>query len=256
MHFYGRDGSSQHTIIGKNGKERTTSIKDARELGLVPSVTTIMDVQAKPALMVWLQNQITEAAWQCIKSGHPTDEVDYKRHLINTSKQIGEKAAKRGNEIHDAMEGYFKDTNSETNVVKELDYIEPAIRLIHEAFPYYTWYPEQSFCHESGFGGRIDLWGTDNNGNYVIIDFKTKDKTDLKDFVQYDEHRIQLAAYQLGLRLPTNTRRFNLFISVNEKTPGLCKLVECTEFSRYLGWFSALHRVWVIKNKYDPGEVA
>lgn len=251
MHFYGRDGSSQHTIIGKNGKERTTSIKDARELGFVPSVTTVMDIMSKPALAIWIQNQITEAAWNDSQANY-FDQKAYRAGLILQSKQIGEKAAKRGNEIHDAMENYFKNPDSETNVVRELDYIEPAIRIIHETFPDYTWHAEDSFCHVSGFGGRVDLWGVDTNKNYVIIDFKTKDKTDLKDMVQYDEHRIQLAAYQKGLLLPDNTKRFNLFISVNEQTPGLCKLVECTEFERYWNWFEALHRVWCIKNNYNP----
>jgi len=50
-HWYRRsDGSPQYTIVGKNGKERDTTLRDAREHNLVPSVTTIMRIAAAPGL--------------------------------------------------------------------------------------------------------------------------------------------------------------------------------------------------------------
>ena len=50
-HWYTRSGDPMYTIMGKStGKPRNTTLRDARELNLVPSVTTILNVAAKPAL--------------------------------------------------------------------------------------------------------------------------------------------------------------------------------------------------------------
>jgi (2R)-ethylmalonyl-CoA mutase len=49
-HWYSQDGSPAYRIIGKNGKERNTNVRDARELNLVPSVTTVLGLVAKPGL--------------------------------------------------------------------------------------------------------------------------------------------------------------------------------------------------------------
>ena len=61
-HWYTRAGNPMYTIIGKNGKERNTTLRDARTLDLVPSVTTILGVAAKPGLEKWKQEQVLLAA--------------------------------------------------------------------------------------------------------------------------------------------------------------------------------------------------
>ena len=57
-HWYAADGSPAYKIIGKNGKERNTTVRDARERNLVPSVTTVLGLVAKPGLSNWLQQQV------------------------------------------------------------------------------------------------------------------------------------------------------------------------------------------------------
>ena len=57
-HWYTRDGVPRYTVIGKNGKERNTTLRDARTENLVPSVTTVLNVMAKPALIPWLQEPV------------------------------------------------------------------------------------------------------------------------------------------------------------------------------------------------------
>lgn len=252
MHYYDKQGDSCHEVVGKNGKVRPTNIRDARERGLVPSVTTILDVQSKPALVQWLQNQILEAAMASPFSNEDWHVDGWKRHIIGKSREIGKKAAERGNEIHDAMEAYFKNESYAEVNKTDVPFIEEAVQLVCHIFPGHIFYAEKSFAHKDGFGGRVDLWGADKDNNCVVIDFKSKDKTDVKDMVQYDDHRIQLAAYQVGLELPSNTRRFNLFISTNVDTPGLCVLRECKEFERYRNIFYALKELWCLKNNYRP----
>ena len=249
MHFYKQDGSSMHTIIGANGKERTTSIADARKLGLYPSVTTVMDVQAKPALIEWLQQELLEAAISRPFHPHEWDVTDWKKAMLMQMRVKGANAAKRGIEIHGKLDQFFSNNCTWDVNDPDIDYMVSAVKLIDEQFGLDGWVSEKSFAHESGFAGCVDLHHPDK---HIIIDFKTKDKADLKGVKQYDDHKIQLAAYQCGLNMPSSTRRFNLFISTNKETPGQCNLVECTEFSRYLGMFSYLHAFWMLKNKYDP----
>ena len=46
-HWYDKNRRSCVYIVGSNGKERNTNLKDARKHGYVPSVTTILGVAAK-----------------------------------------------------------------------------------------------------------------------------------------------------------------------------------------------------------------
>ena len=65
-HWYAQDGSPAYTQIiasGKNkGKERPTTIRDAKKLSLVPSVTTLLGIMDKPALTHWKINQAVDKA--------------------------------------------------------------------------------------------------------------------------------------------------------------------------------------------------
>ena len=52
-HWYTQTGIPMYTIVGKNGKERNTTLADAKKLNLVPSVTTVLSLLAKPGLENW-----------------------------------------------------------------------------------------------------------------------------------------------------------------------------------------------------------
>lgn len=248
MHFYNRDGESRHTIIGKNGKERTTSIADARKLGYYPSVTTIMDCQAKPALIEWLQQELLSAAIQTPYHPHEWTVEAYRKAMLGNMRNKSRKAAERGTEIHNKLESFF--TGKEVSMDKDWKYLQPTLLLIEETFGLEGWVAEKSFAHLGhGFAGCVDLYHPEKN---IIIDFKTKDKPNLKGVKQYDDHKMQLAAYQHGLNLPSTTRRFNLFISTSVETPGMCSLQECTEFERFISMFMNLSWFWRLKHKYDP----
>lgn len=238
-----------HSIIGKNGKERATTLRDARKLNLFPSVTTIMSVQDKPMLTQWLINQLLA---YCIE--HPYSPYEhvvekYKTLALVAMRKGGKDAAERGTEIHNKLETYYRDGLID---IKDEKYIRPAFTLIEETFGFGGWVSEATFA-AAGFAGCVDLH---NPHKHIIIDFKTKDKEDINDVEQYDDHKMQLAAYQVGLKMPSNTRRFNLFINVNKNLPddrkGECKLVECTNFTRYLDMFACLHKFWNLKNDYFP----
>jgi hypothetical protein len=58
VHWYRQDGGPQYTVKAKDGSDRPTTLRDARKLNLVPSVTTILKIAAKPGLEAWKQEQM------------------------------------------------------------------------------------------------------------------------------------------------------------------------------------------------------
>ena len=249
MHWYTRSGESRHEVMGKNGKLRATTLRDARIEFLIPSVTTIMDVASKPMLINWLQDQVLNAAIAYPYHPDEYDEKCYKSKIISLSKLVGKDAADRGNRVHAILDRFFMSREAES--IDDIKYISKVKCLLDTTFGTdVDWVSEKSFAHRSGFGGRVDLYSPSHN---LVIDFKTKDKEDIASVVAYDEYKMQLVAYQEGLDLPPETRRFNLFISVAPGHEGKCILVEHkqSEYEQHMEMFYSLLYYWQAKNKYD-----
>jgi len=104
-HWYTKDGSPAYTTIGKTG-ERPTTLRDARKLGLLPSVTTINGMLSKAGLDTWKQQQVLLAALTLPRQeGEP--EQEWLARVMQDSKATGREAAERGTAIHAIIEGYF-----------------------------------------------------------------------------------------------------------------------------------------------------
>ena len=57
-HWYFQDGRPCHQVQAKSGNGlRDATLRDARTLGLYPSVTSILNIIAKPQLEAWKQEQ-------------------------------------------------------------------------------------------------------------------------------------------------------------------------------------------------------
>jgi len=244
-HWYTRDGIPQYTTVGKNGKERNTTLRDAREHDYIPSVTTVLGVANKPALVAWMQTQVLMAALTSTKR-EGESEQDYIDRIIQDSKQQGRNAADLGTEIHTAIESFFEGISHD----KHQEHTQGCVRALEEQYGRIGWIAERSFGHELGFAGKCDLHATnDAVGNGIVVDIKTKDFTDSKDVVGYDEHLMQLSAYRVGLGIP-NARCANIFVSRTQA--GLCKIIEWSEEDLQRGFemFCALLKFWQLKNKY------
>src|SRR5579872_2300957 len=95
-HWYTADGKPMHTIIGKNGKERATTLRDARKLNLFPSVTTILAVQDKPMLTQWLLNELLYATMLEPYNPYEWQENEWKTYALSMMRAKSRKAADRG----------------------------------------------------------------------------------------------------------------------------------------------------------------
>lgn len=219
--------------------ERPTTLADARKLKLVPSVTTIIAVAAKPFLAQWQEEQVISAA--CEWHYTPGDDVEvWKKQIRQMSREIGRSASETGNIIHDAMEKWYLGDKSDNPIIKE------AADKIELELGEHVWIPEASF-NRNGIGGKVDLYSPDGEG--IIIDFKTKNVNDPKKLKGYFDHCVQLAAYRDGLNLP-HAKCYNLYIST--QVPGLVKLHEWKESDivRGLKMFNALKEYWMLSNKF------
>lgn len=241
-HWYcAKTGAPRYTIVGKNGKVRNTTIRDAREHGYVPSVSTILQLEAKPQLTRWLVNQAMMACLTLPRNEGESDDSFMARALID-SKQQAIKAAARGTYIHGLLEESVRQGAARGDAT-DLPYVFPVLEWLDKNFEGYTWSVERSFSCKDGYGGKMDLTGTKQYGRPVVIDYKCKDFKDDSKKMAYPEHVSQLAAYAQGLEYIA-PRCINLFIS--STVPGLYVAHEWTEQEILTGRdaFWALLALW------------
>jgi hypothetical protein len=249
-HWYAPTGEPAYTVIGANGKERPTTIRDARKLGLLPSVTTICQLEAKPALTNWKIQQALLSAMTLPRVEGESDD-SFMARALNDSKQQAIKAAERGTLIHGLIERAIGADPMEGVGADLMAIIQPVLNWLSVNFSGYTWSPERSFAG-TGFAGKIDLHGVSQSGNdAVVIDFKIKAGIAAKSVLAYDEHITQLAAYAYGIGAPIG-RCINLFIDAD--VPGLIVPKEWTTEERDRGWlaFGCLLRLWQLRKGYAP----
>lgn len=243
-HWYERDGTPAYTVIGKNGKERNTTLRDARTMNLVPSVTTILNVAAKPGLERWKMEQVLFASLTLPRrEGEPEDE--YLSRIMEDSKEQGRSAADVGTQIHAAIQNKYEGKP----VTAHLEFADGCQAAIAKEFGDQKWVCEEAFAHELGYGGKCDMYAKsiDDPTVGIILDIKTKEFTDPDKVEGYEEHMMQLAAYRTGLGIKS-ARCANVFVSRN--MPGLVKIIEWSPEDIDRGWamFTKLLEFWQLKN--------
>jgi hypothetical protein len=242
QHWYTRTGDPAYTVKNKEGHQRPTTLRDARKLGLVPSVTTIIKCAASPGLEAWKLQQMMLAALTLPRAPEESEESFISR-IQTDSKEQAKMAAERGSEVHAALESFFETRHVTT---KFADAVLGTEGEIVKVFGDMEWSTEKSFAM-NGFGGKVDLHSKDGQG--VVIDFKTKEFTsETVDKAQgFDEHLMQLAAYRVGLEIP-QARCANVFVSVTQ--PGLVVVREWTQEDLARGWkmFNSLLEFWYAKS--------
>jgi len=249
VHWYRQDGGPQYTVEAKNGSQRPTTLKDARKMNLVPSVTTILKVSAKPALEAWKMEQMLLAALTLPRIEGETEQSLIAR-IVSDSKEQAKQAAERGTRVHESIESWYGGNKA----VPHVDIAKSFEEKVFDHFkthPFQQWNTERSFASELGFGGKIDLYCNpdEHAPNGIVLDAKTKAFDEDDDVKGYDEHLMQLAAYRMGLNLP-HARCANVFASVTN--PGLVKVVEWSEEDLQRGWqmFQHLLGFWKLKNNF------
>lgn len=247
MHWYTQTGGACYEVPNaKAGGTRPTTLRDARKLALVPSVTTVLSVVAKPQLEAWKRAQSVMAALTL-----PRREGESEKSLLyridQDSRAQTEAAAAEGNRIHDAIEAYFKEGYPASGPY--IEHVRAVREELRRLFPdVKDWIAEKSFASVDGYGGKVDLHSPSTG---ITVDHKGKDGdfTDGKKLA-YDQHW-QLAPYQRGLRLKPAPCA-NLFVSRTH--PGKVASHVWSPEDIAHGWqvFAAALSLWKAINRFDP----
>ena len=246
-HWYcAKTGAPRYTSIGKNGKERNTTLRDAKAAPgtLVPSVSTINSQLSKAGLDTWKQTQVLYAAAEYPRYDGE-EEKDWIYRLLELAKRKSREAADRGTLIHDFIEAFY----NQEYMPDMPAYVRKVDEAVTAHFGAQLWIPEQSLVNaQEGYGGKCDLYcKARHDFSGVVIDFKTTEKSP-GDLTPYLEHTLQLAAYREVLA--PSARCANVYIN---GTTNEVAIYEHSEQDLRDGYqmFLNLVNIYKLKNKLN-----
>ncbi len=265
-HYYTKDGQPAHTQPTKRGAKsetRPTDIRDARKLGLFPSVTTIFEVKRDAGLSRWIEDQLIEACYRCA----PTQDTlgEYNAFIREEAGKGVEAARQLGELGHAALESFFGDGSyADTEVVvmntprRLSELVGPALDMI-ERLNIQPIAAEKTLVNSNfGYAGTTDLIFGRFDGIHGIMDFKFKKSKPGKPPFDSTNHAMQLAAYyqayfgqELDADFPEWALCYNILISTTEI--GRVDVLERTPDDLRKAWrgFKAVLNLWEYENDYS-----
>ena len=255
-HWYTPEGHSAH--VQPDGKK--TTLRHARKLGLLPSVTNILSSLPKHAVEDWRVEQAVISTMQCmVEAGASSLTADEMMTRVSQRLEENTSAGRRfGTEMHEIIEA-INNTGALPAPMSPLGASHP-----EHARSYLTWFKSNKFkwsVHEKAFksvaggipyGGCIDFQAGNEGGRDFIIDFKTQAVKGGKPKF-YPEWCYQLAAYDNGF-----ADRHRLVSVVIDSGPS----AEVTEhewseedIEEGLAVFRAAANLWSVVRGYNPATV-
>lgn len=246
-HWYFRNGDPcyQVPMKTKSGMKKTT-LADARELDLLPSVTTILRVLDKPALNEWKTEQAVLAALTSPRlSGESVDDFIHRIFQVERVQEAeAAAAAAKGTGIHDAIADALQAKPFDPQYTPYVKAVFPMI----EALGKVVWV--ERILIGDGYAGRSDLL-VENDVNQVLLDFKSTKKIPKQS---YDEHKIQTAFYAKTLPKPANKHLLTGNIYLSTANPGEISLSAQEDWEEtYERAAKPLIQIWNFLNDYYPG---
>ena len=260
-HWYSRERTSVHEVPNKSkpGTMRPTTLRDARGLGLFPSVTTVIGILDRPQLTDWKLEQVAAAAFNTLvipKLNYSTLE-DWTKFILDKAFEQVSDAADLGTSIHAAIEAWaqgkpyddalkpYVDAVAKWCAAEEITFLSNEEILVSEAH---------------GFAGTADGAIRCKRGT-GILDFKSR-KTKLGvPATPYDTQPMQVAAYHAAKfkGFQPDHIGVNLFISTTEKTEdGLARVdatwYSCAELQAEWAAFEHVLSLWKHLKGYDASE--
>lgn len=252
-HWYQRDGVPLHTVPSLKGAPRATTLRDARKLGLLPSVTNILGVIAKPELTAWLQEQAVLAALTLPRVAGESEDAFAKR-VVADSLTTRDGAADFGTAFHHGAERI-----AHTLEVDPADPLAPWLRHYRDWYQANVvvlhWTERVLVNLELGYAGTADLLIEHPIHGLTLVDLKTQGVKAQADGVRavpatYKSWGYQLAAYRWALGEPVAC--MNLIINSREPHAPVEAPWSQEQMQRCWQAFEAARRLWVIEKNYEP----
>lgn len=235
-HWYFPDGTPCYEVAKADGKGMTTTtLRHAKKMNLLPSVTTILRVLDKPALTAWKVEQAVLAVMTTPRQPNEPDDAFIKRVLSEDKEQDKERdaAAKLGTDVHSAIELAITGKAYDPALSS---YVVPVVELLKQ---FGTLKASEKCIVGRGYAGKADAIF-----DGVVVDFKTTKKLPKES---YTEHRLQLAAYAVAEQC---TKTANIYISTT--IPGEVQLCENGDVSGSFKAFEHLLSYWQWASDYVP----
>ena len=264
-HWYLPDGTPFHEVTRADGNgTRSTTLRDARKVNALPSVTNTLSVLAKPSLDAWKQEQaIISALTLPRRDGESLD--DFARRVVTDMGEQVRNAADLGSAVHSAIEVYLQ-TGEPPENPDVIRLFEPVKQWIDDHIERVA-SVETVVVHDGvGFAGRIDLVAKLKHvGTWAVIDFKTqKMKPNKKGVFQaafYETWPLQLMAYFRALNHAGECSRrlediASVVINSVEPTPVQVKIWSRDEHEPFWQAFQCARELWCFTKGYRPAPTA
>lgn len=237
-HWYTVDGQPCYEVAKADGKGMTaTTLRHAKKMNLLPSVTTVLRCLDKPALTMWKIEQAVLAVMTTPRL--PAEAVDafIQRVLAVDKEQDKERdaAAQLGTDIHAEIEAAI---NGQPISDRLAPYVDPVMKTLSKfGSPVFS----EKILVGKGYAGRCDLCAGE-----TIIDFKSTKKLPKES---YTEHRLQLAAYAKCEGVIA-ARTANIYISTLEA--GQVAVCVNDDIEPTFEAFNHLLKLWQWLSDYSP----
>ncbi len=248
-HWYARDGQPCHAQVARDGGERKTTIRDAKRLRLLPSVTSILGILAKPGLDTWKLKKVAEAALANPKQDQESADYWIAR-VIEASKADTVSAADLGSSIHDALDRALAGGTFESDLAP---YVAPVMAWLQTTGIAIVAHEIVLTNAPEGYAGRVDALFRFGQAGIGILDYKTRKTEPGKAVTPYDGQGMQLAAYaaaHYGAEALPRVLAANVFISTTE--PGRMEVCKHEHLDELYLDFLAAARLWRAAKGYDP----
>lgn len=246
-HWYYPSGEPCYELSKKSGNgTKQPTLADARELGLIPGVTTILKILHKPALQDWLIAQAVKAVMDTPRLEGESNDAFVERVLVKDRVQDKEAAtaADLGTEIHaaieDAIQGKRYPKKLAPYVVPVMDRLAQMGQVVKSEF----------IVVGNGYAGRADAL-LDNGSILCLPDFKTTRTMPKKQ--SWTEHRLQTAFYAATLGNVADRHIITGNIYISTVNPGEVTVCLQEEWQvTYEKGCKPLLDLWQYVNNYKP----
>lgn len=248
-HWYNKQGEAVFEVIKASGVGmRPTTLADARKLGLLPSVTTILGIIDKPQLVDWKVKQAIQACFD----NRPTGTLDeyVKAMQAQSEEQVGD-AADLGTAIHAALEAAFA---GETYDSAMAPYVMPTLAKVSQAGIKLVEHELRLVNELVGYAGTTDAVMVDGGGRQGILDFKSRKTKPGQKCTPWETEPMQIAAYaKAKFGTLDGIVGANVYISTTEV--GRIEIVTYTSEQLWEAWnaFVASAMLWQYLKGYKPG---
>ena len=256
-HWYDVDGVPVPSVVSASGSletatRRPTTLSDARELGLLPSVADIVEVVRRPEVELWTQALGVVAARDLARRAGESEDEFVKRVMAEArSRSLA--AVRFGAALRRGAE----------RVAKLLD-VDPADPLAAWLNLFRDWF--RASCarllyvgkplvnRRLGYAGRGDFLMEHKVHGLTLVDLRAQGVTERAGPSAYRSWGYEVAAYREAL--VEKPVCMTLVVNSREAHPPVEGVWSEEQMEKNWRGFLAARELWVIQKNYNPGSEA